>query len=323
MILEEKTILVTGGAGAIGSSLVKSLSAKAKKIIVLDDLSSGHEVLIPKQENVTFIHGSIAEDLSLAAAFREKIDIIFHLAANFANQNSVDNPQKDLAVNGLGTLKILENCLRHECELFVYASSSCVYGNMLSQENEKTAKIQLDTPYAITKMLGEHYTNFFVSQYKLPAVIFRIFNSYGPGEFPGRYRNVIPNFLKSAIEGKPLIVTGSGEETRSFNYVDNLIQAFTKTIGCKAAIGEIMNIGTESETRIIDLANIINKIANNHAGVEYAPRRSWDHISRRIADIGKARSIIGYEPINNLEEGIQETYSWMIKQKRYWEKIRA
>lgn len=314
MLLDNKTILVTGGAGAIGSTLVRSLFPRARLVVVLDDLSSGFEKLVPKQPNVAFVKGSVAESESLSEAFSGGIDIVYHLASHFANQNSVDHPQKDLMTNGLGTLNVLERCVQNRVELFVFASSSCVYGNVNGSSEEDGVQGQLDTPYAITKRLGEHYTDFFRDHFHLPTVIFRIFNSYGPGELPGKYRNVIPNFLKLAIEGKPLPVTGTGEETRTFNYVDNLIQAFVLAAETPAAVGETFNIGTDTETRIIDLATMINRIAQNHAGIEFVPRRSWDHTLRRRANIDKARRLLRYKPEDDLESGLRRTYDWLVQQ---------
>ena len=150
-----KRILVTGGAGAIGSHLVLSLIASGHKVTVLDDLSSGHKELLP--ETSDFLHGSITDDAILEAAFDRRPDIVFHLAALFANQQSVDRPQLDLGVNGLGTLKLLEKCEKFKVARFIYTSSSCVYGHQEKNLHEEDKLQDLDTPYAATKLLGEHY----------------------------------------------------------------------------------------------------------------------------------------------------------------------
>jgi len=195
---EGKTVLVTGGAGAIGGNLVRRLSAlNAKKVIILDNLSSSYEWNIPKEENIQFIHGDILDEEKLKWAFKSRPGIVYHLAAHFANQNSVDNPEKDLMVNGMGILKVLQYAHLVGVERFIYASSGCgIYGldsKMPFQEHD--ISIKLYTPYQVTKMLGELYTNYFYNLYGLPIVNARFFNSYGPGEVPGKYRNVIPNFF--------------------------------------------------------------------------------------------------------------------------------
>ena len=211
-----KRILVTGGAGCIGSNLVKTLlKAEPEKIIVIDDLSASYEWNLLKDPKVFFVHGSILDDEKMKRAFSFKPHYVFHLAAHFANQNSVDHPETDLLVNGLGTLKTLQYSQLVGCvERFVFASSGCsVYGSQAPLPlREDFVSLHLDTPYQIHKLLGELYCNYFHNYYGLPVAIARYFNVYGPGEVPGKYRNVIPNFIWWAIHGQPLPITGTGEE---------------------------------------------------------------------------------------------------------------
>ena len=193
-----RSSLITGGAGCIGSNLTKALlKAEAAKIIVLDDLSSAEKWNIPVAPHIIFIQGSILDDEALKRAFSEKLDFVFHLAAHFANQNSVDNPETDLMVNGLGTLKLLQYSHLTRVPRFVFASSGCsVYGSQAPLPlKEDFVSLHLDTPYQITKLLGELYCNFFYNYYDLPVAITRYFNVYDPGEIPDTYRNVIPNFI--------------------------------------------------------------------------------------------------------------------------------
>ena len=178
-VFDGKTVLVTGGAGAIGSNLVKTLSTlETKKIIILDDFSSSYEWNIPASPKVAFIKGSILDDEKLKWAFKEKPQIVYHLAAHFANQNSVDNPETDLMVNGMGTLKVLEHAHLVGVERFIYASSGCgIYGadsKMPFEEHDISMKLY--TPYQVTKMLGELYTNYYYNLYHLPIVNARFFN---------------------------------------------------------------------------------------------------------------------------------------------------
>jgi UDP-glucose 4-epimerase len=310
-----KTVLITGGAGAIGSNLTKALcQLGTKKVIILDDLSSSYEWNIPKNPKVSFINGSILDEEKLKWAFKEKPSIVYHLAAHFANQNSVDNPETDLMVNGLGTLKVLEYAHLVGVERLVYASSGCgIYGagcKMPFEEHDVSMKLY--TPYQVTKMLGELYTNYYYNLYHLPIVNARFFNSYGPGEVPGRYRNVIPNFFFWAINGQPLPITGTGEETRDFTFVGDIVNGLLAMVYCKGAIGEAFNLATGREIRIGDLAKWINEITGNKAGIVFTERRDWDKKNRLLASISKAQKTLEYAPNMDFKLGLKEVYEWFV-----------
>ena len=173
-------------------------------VIVLDDLSSASRWNVPTLPNVLFVEGSILDEVELKRVFFEGPELVFHLAALFANQNSIDHPETDLLVNGLGTLKLLQYARLAGVKRFIYASSGCsIYGsNAPLPLTEEFMSLHLSSPYQITKMLGELYCNFFQHHYDLPVVKARFFNSYGPGEVPGQYRNVIPNFIYWAMQGR-------------------------------------------------------------------------------------------------------------------------
>ena len=223
-LYEGQTILVTGGAGAIGSNLCRALAeAGAAKVIILDDLSASYDWNIPNLPNVLFVRGSITNDIDLKRVFHEKPSFTFHSAAFFANQNSVDYPEKDLLVSQLGTVKMLEHAvLQGGIKRFVYAGSGCaIYGAKRPLPlKEEFISMHLYTPYQISKMAGELYCNFYWHHYGLPIVKTRFFNSYGPGEVPGQYRNVIPNFIYWAHERATSSNTGDGKMTRDFTYVE-------------------------------------------------------------------------------------------------------
>ena len=313
-----KNILVTGGAGCVGSNLTKALiKADAARIVILDVLSAAARWNIPIAPSVVFIQGSILDEEVLKRAFVYRPDFVFHLAAHFANQNSVDNPETDLLVNGLGTLKVLEHSHQASVKKFVFASSGCsVYGSQAPLPlKEDFVSLHLDTPYQITKLLGELYGNFFFNYYKLPVAIARYFNVYGPGEIPGAYRNVIPNFIWWAIHRRSLPITGTGEETRDFTFVDDIV-AGTLLLGVvPEAVGEAFNLASEMETKVKDIATLVNEITGNDKGVELVPRRDWDKIIRRRASIAKARKVLGYEPAMAMKEGIKKVYDWIIENR--------
>ena len=316
-----KKILITGGAGAIGTNLSRKLAELGAKVIILDNLSSGYEWNIPKHENIKFVKGDILDDECLKRVFKEKPEYVFHLAAHFANQNSVDNPETDLLVNGLGTLKVLQYSHLVNVKRFVYSSSGCgVYGlDSKIPFEEQDISISLHTPYQVTKLLGELYTNYFYNLYKLPIVNARFFNVFGPGEVPGKYRNVIPNFFYWAMKGLPLPITGTGEETRDWTYVDDIINGLLSMGIEEKAIGEAINLGSGKEHKVIEMANIINKLTGNKAGIKYVERRNWDVKKRLCSSIEKAKRILGYEPKTSFEEGLEKVHKWF---EENWENIK-
>jgi UDP-glucose 4-epimerase len=305
-------VLVTGGAGAIGSNLVRALATEGAHVVVLDDLSSSEAWNLPSSPNVLFAKGDILDEIQLKRVFFERPRVVFHLAAFFANQNSVDHPERDLLVNGLGTLRLLEYSLLAGVERFVYASSGCsIYGSQAPLPlREETMSLHLSTPYQVTKTLGELYCNFFFDHHGLAVVKPRLFNSYGPGELPGEYRNVIPNFIYWAMKGLPLPITGTGEETRDFTFVGDIVRALLLAGKSEAAVGKEFNLASGCETRIADLARQVNEALGNTAGVRTLERRRWDTKPRLLASIDCAREILDWEPEVGLEQGLAEAVRW-------------
>ena len=310
----KKTVLITGGAGCIGHNLAETLLAgNPAQITIIDDLSASYAWNIPKDPRLTFVQGSILDDKKLDLAFSSNPDFVFHLAAHFANQNSIDHPEIDLLVNGQGTLKILQRSHQAKVKNFLYASSGCsVYGSESPLPlKEDYVSIHLDTPYQITKLLGELYCNFYHDYYRLPVVIARFFNVYGPGEMPGRYRNVIPNFIYWALHRQSLPIMGTGDETRDWTYVSDIVDGILRCATSEDAVGEAINLASGVETRVSDIADTINKMTANPSGISHLPRRDWDKITRRRASIDKASTLVGYRPRVRIQEGIENTTKWI------------
>jgi len=313
-----KSILVTGGAGAIGSNLIIALSTLVGpngKVVVLDNLSSIKEKNpwnVAPLPNIMFVEGDVRSDIYLKRVFKENISIVYHLAAFFANQNSVDYPEISAEVDVIGQIKLLEYSRLAKVERFIYASSGCAiygsYGKMPLKED--FISMHLTTPYQINKMTGEMYNNFYFHNYELQIVNCRFFNSYGPGEVPGQYRNVIPNFLYWALQGKSLPLTGTGEETRDFTYVLDLVQGLVKSGYYKEAIGENFNLASGKEVSIKSMIEMVNEAVENKAQILLKPRRKWDTKPRLLASIEKADRLIHYVPLVNFEEGFRETVVW-------------
>jgi nucleoside-diphosphate-sugar epimerase len=311
--------LVTGAAGCIGSNLCRALlDAGTAGVVALDDLSAAECWNLPASDRLEFIHGSVLDAKALTAAFSAKPTFVFHLAAFFANQNSVEHPEEDLRVNGLGTLRVLEASRQAAVGRVVYASSGCsVYGARAPLPlKEDFVSLHLDTPYQITKLLGELYCNFFHNFHGLPVVRARLFNVYGPGEIPGRYRNVIPNFIFWAQRGQPLPITGSGEETRDFTFVGDIINGLLRCGVLPQAVGEAINLASGVETRISDLAAQVNSLTNNTAGLKQLERRRWDTHDRRRACIDKARALLGYQPGTDFPAGLRQTLAWFQNHRK-------
>ena len=317
-----QTVLVTGGAGAIGSNLSRVLAEAGARVIVLDNLSSSECWNVPSLPDILFVEGDIRDEVKLKRVFFERPRIVFHLAAFFANQNSVDHPETDLEVNGMGTLRLLEYGVLTGTDRFIYASSGCsIYGSAAPLPlREEFVSLYLSTPYQITKMLGELYCNFFYNHYDLKVVKPRFFNSFGPGEIPGQYRNVIPNFIYWAMKGLPLSITGTGEETRDFTYVGDVVDGLLRAGVMEAAVGQEFNLASGRETQIIDLAHLINEVTGNSSGVRFTQRRKWDTKSRLLASVDRAHQVIGYEPRTSLEQGLQRTVEWF---RDNWERIES
>ncbi|MEO0275142.1 MAG: NAD-dependent epimerase/dehydratase family protein [candidate division WOR-3 bacterium] len=318
-----KRILVTGGAGAVGCNLVRKLLEIGAFVIVIDDLSSGHTWLLPQDApNLLFVKGDITNDIDLKRVFNEEPQIIFHLAAFFANQNSVDYPERDLLVNGFGTLKLLEYTkIYGRVERFIYASSGCsIYPSDAPMPYREDLPLSswMSTPYQITKALGELYGNYYYKIHNVPFCKARFFNSFGPGEVPGQYRNVIPNFIYWAMLGKPLPITGTGEETRDFTYVGDIVDGLLRMGYFKEAIGEAFNLAAGREIKIKYLAEKVNELTGNKAGIIFKERRKWDTKPTMLASNEKARKVLGFNPDTDFEKRLIETVEWF---RQNWEKI--
>ena len=315
---KRKNILVTGGAGAIGSNLIIALSelvGSKGKVVILDNLSSIKKRdpwnVVPL-DNIMFIEGDVRSDFDLKRVFKEDISMVFHLAAFFANQRSVNYPEVSAEVDIIGMIKLLEYSRLAGVGKFIYASSGCaIYGSYPKLPlKEDFISMHLTTPYQINKMTGEMYCNFYAHHYDMQTVNCRFFNSYGPGEVPGQYRNVIPNFIYWAMNGRPLPITGTGKETRDYAYVLDLVQGLIKSGFYKEAIGENFNLASGKEISILRMAELVNKTTGNKGGLTYKPRRKWDTKPRLLASIEKAKKLINYQPMIEFEDGLMDNIQW-------------
>ena len=321
-----RCVLVTGGAGAIGSNLCIALSelvGPTGKVVILDNLSAtrnGATWNIAARPNILFVRGDVRSDTDLKRVFREDPSIIFHLAAFFANQNSVDYPETAADVDVIGMIRLLEYARIAGIDRMIYASSGCaIYGSYPELPlREEFVSTHLTTPYQINKMTGEMYCNFYHHHYGMKIVNCRFFNSYGPGEVPGQYRNVIPNFIYWGMKKYSLPITGDGNETRDFTHALDLVQGLLKAGYYEAAVGREFNLAAGREIRIADMAALVNQTTGNPAPINFRPRRKWDTKPRLLASIERAQTLIDYQPITEFEEGFHQTIRWF---EANWDRI--
>ena len=303
--------LVTGGAGAIGSNLVGALVRAGARVTVLDDLSSGSAANLAAFPMATLVTGDVGNPADVRRAFAGNPRFVFHLAAQFANQNSVEHPVRDCTTNALGTLHVLEAARgQRDLARFVYASSSCVLGHQDGELHEGLPTMP-DTPYGASKLAGEIYTLMYRRLYGLPTSVVRYFNVYGPGERPGPYRNVLPNFVQRALRGAPLVITGTGDETREFVFVEDAVRGTILAATHPAALGELFHIGSGAVRTIRALAESVRQVVGDHVAIEYAPRRGWDSILARRTRFTKAATMLGYAPEVSFEDGLARTVAWI------------
>lgn len=303
-------VLVTGGNGAVGCNLVKKLLDYDAKVTVLDDFSQSKRGNLSSNKNLQVIKGDITNSKVLKKTFSHNYQFVFHLAARFANEMSVKDPYEDLRVNIEGTLKLLMESTKHNVNRFIYASSSSLYGQSNFVTKKENSMPKPSTPYAASKLSGEFYCNAISELYSFDYVIVRLSNCYGPYDPPGKFRNVIPNFIKDALENRNLIITGNGNETRDFTFVDDIVDGIILAATKQKGRNEIFNLGTGKETKISVIAKQIIKNTKSKSKIVFRSRRSFDHITRRRMDISKAKKLLGYNPKTNIFDGIKKTCIW-------------
>ncbi|MBI3413276.1 MAG: GDP-mannose 4,6-dehydratase [Candidatus Aenigmarchaeota archaeon] len=298
-------ILVTGGAGFIGSFVCEELLKTGKDVIVLDDLSVGKKEYVPK--NADFVEGSIM-DKKLADKLVSKCDKIYHLAV-VALPVSLKNPVAAHDVNATGTVNLLEAARKYG-RGFVYISSSEVYGDAKEQRMKETHQLEPRTPYAASKLAGEVYALSYYRTFGLPVVVVRPFNSFGPHHREDSYSCVITRFITNISQGKPITIFGDGEQSRDYTYVKDTARGIV-TCGENAGPGDIVNIGYGADITINEIARIITNSMKADVKITYSDDRPGD-VRRLCADISKARKL-GFEPNYSFSNGLEEYLEWSKK----------
>lgn len=312
-------ILVTGGAGFIGSNLVRALAGDTRVSVVrvLDNLETGSLInleSLKENKKFEFIKGDIRDYTTCLEAGRG-IDIISHQAALGSVPRSVKDPLATHEVNATGTLNIFNVARELKIKRVVYAASSSTYGDhpgLPKVEDQIGSPI---SPYGVTKLVNELYAKVFAELYKLELIGLRYFNVYGPNQNPaGPYAAVIPLFIKAFLEAHAPIINGNGDTSRDFTFVEDVVQAnllamFTEN---KNAVNEVYNIAKGEETSLNELFSLLKEISGENIQPIYGPERGGD-IKHSLADISKAKKLLGYNPVTSPLQGLQKTYEWYNK----------
>lgn len=297
--LSDRTVLVTGGAGFVGSHLVESLHDD-NEVRVLDDFSSGRRVHLPTDVDV--IDGDVRDDDALAAAMQD-VDCVFHQAAMVSVDESVRRPRACQATNAAATVSLLDHA-RLEDARVVLASSAAVYGPPEDVPIGERAPKRPQSPYGIAKLSADLHARRFADLYDLPTVALRYFNVYGPRQGTGDYSNVVHVFHTQARDGGPITIQGDGEQTRDFVHVDDVVQANRRAARTDAT-GEAFNVGTGRTVTIRELAERVRDLVGTDAEIVHEDPRPGD-IQRSRADVSKATRLLGYEPTVDLADGLAD-----------------
>ena len=304
------TYLVTGGAGFIGSNIVDELLNRGKTVRVIDDLSTGSlDNLKAVIDDIEFIEGDI-RDLDTMKRASDGCSVILHQAALRSVPRSVDDPFSSNEVNVAGTLTLLLAARDTGVRRVVYASSSSAYGDTPDLPKKETQRPLPISPYAVSKLTGEHYCRAFSHTYGLETVSLRYFNVFGPRQHPeSQYAAVVPIFIKLAKEGKPLIIHGDGLQSRDFTYIKNVVNGNLLAAEAEGVSGEVFNIACNNRYSVIDVANAVLKNLNTKVAFEHTPPRKGD-VRDTQADISKAEKMLGYKVEVGFEEGMKRTVAY-------------
>ena len=304
-------VLVTGGAGFIGSNLVQQLVADGNDVTVLDNLLSGFRSNLDPFPQVRFIEGDISDDAVFAEAIKG-VNVVFHLAASVGNKRSIDHPLIDAEINVLGTIKILEAARREGVRKIIASSSAGIFGELKTLPIKEDHPVEPDTPYGSSKLCMEKECLAYAKLYDIEAVCLRYFNVYGPNQRFDAYGNVIPIFAFKMLRGEQLNIFGDGEQTRDFINVKDVVQANIKAalaIGLSGAF----NIGSGDRITVNELVDLLRVSSGIEPQVVYGPPRAGD-VRHSLADISAARNSFGFVPLVSLEEGLNEYMTWAMSE---------
>jgi UDP-glucose 4-epimerase len=312
--MKEKNVVVTGGAGFIGSNLVKFL-VDDNHVIVIDDLSTGyiHNIQnLISSKKITYVNGSITNLELLQAAFKD-VDYVFHQAAIPSVPRSIKDPLKSTTVNALGTLNVLVAARDNHVKKVIYASSSSVYGDTPTLPKQEDMIPNPLSPYAVSKLTAEYFCGVFTRIYGLQTIALRYFNVYGPWQDPtSEYAAVVPKFITSVLNGKSPVIYGDGQQTRDFTFVNDVISA--NVLAAESTSTGVFNIAGGKRISINELAGLIIKTCKKDVQSEYRDKRDGD-ILHSLADVTRAEKGFNFISRFSITDGIEETIKWYQQQK--------
>lgn len=331
-------VLVVGGAGFVGGNLVRHLlGAGAARVVVIDNLLSAERENLPDHPALEFRQGSITDDRILAGV-QDEFDFVFHLATYHGNQSSIANPLADHENNTLTTLKLFEHLKDfRNLRRVVYSGAGCAVAEKTFDRARATSEdapvsLAMDSPYSISKIIGEFYSVYYHRQHNLPVVRARFQNVYGPGEVLGAgqwrgtpatvWRNVTPTFIYRALKKAPLPLENEGRATRDFIFVEDIVRGLA-ACALRGRPGDVYNLASGIETSIRTLAETINRLAGNPVPPALAPARPWDHSGCRFGNPEKARRELEFAAAVSLEEGLKRTVAWTREHLPFIERCMA
>ncbi len=307
--------LVTGGAGFIGSHIAEELINRDEEVRVVDNLLTGKkENLDSFRDRIEFIEGDIRETQVCQEAVKG-VDFVLHQAALPSVPRSIEDPRLTSEININGTLNLLCAARDEGVKMFVFASSSSVYGEAPRLPKTEGMKVSPLSPYAVTKKVGEMYCQVFTDIYGLPTVCLRYFNVFGPRQDPfSQYAAVIPNFIVRMLQGKQPIIYGDGEQSRDFSYVSNVVEANLIAASSADAAPSVLNIACGERTTVNSLVDEINKILGTEIVPIHDEQRPGD-VKHSFADVSKAAKLLSYTPAVSFRQGLEKTISWFQERK--------
>ena len=318
--MSDKRILITGGAGFIGSHLAENLVKNGYSVRILDDFSAGNVNNILElfnYKNFKMIRGSITDKEVIAKATAD-VDVIFHLAAQVHVDRSIIEPRHTFDVNTLGTLNILDAALENDIGLVVYASTSEVYGTAKYVPMNEDHPLNPASPYAASKAAADRLCFSYYNTYRLPVVIVRCFNTYGPRQKDAGYAAAIPKFIRRALAGLPPVIYGDGKQTRDYMYVKDTVSAYKLILKSPDnVLGKAINFGTGKDITILDLADTILQLCGNHSKPIHVAQRAGE-VKKLVADMSLAKETLGFVPQYPIRAGLEEFVRW-YKEGRYEE----
>jgi len=306
-----KKVVVTGGAGFIGSHIVEYWSKQNADVLVLDNLRSGFEKNLNGFKNVTFVKGSIT-DKDVVFSVLENADYVHHLAAMISVPESVENPFECVSINVNGLLNVLEASAKHKIKKIVHSSSAAVYGDNPVSPKTISMKPEPKSPYGITKLDGEYYLQSYLENFGLQTISLRYFNVFGPRQDPkSQYAAAIPIFVNNALQNKEIIIYGDGEQTRDFIFVKDVVAANVLAATTENVNGTF-NVACGSAISINQLVNLVLELTNSKSHIRYEKERAGD-IKHSLASIEETKQQLGFQPKHDLLEGLKETINYFIQ----------